>query len=100
MIACTAVGGFLAWRRGWTACGAIAVAAPLAFALVLPIHFWFAATKLGYSLPAASFRYYLPLWPPLAHSLAYGVMAARLLWQRLTLASVSLAAFAVGWLSP
>ena len=100
MIACAAIGGCLARYRRWTACGAIAVAAPLAFALVLPIHLWFSATKLGYSLPAASFRYYLPLWPPLAHSLAYGVMAARLPWQRLTLASVSLAALAVGWLSP
>ena len=100
MIACAAIGGCLACRRSRTICGAIAVAAPLAFALVLPIHLWFAATKLGYSLPAASFRYYLPLWPPLAHALAYGVTAARLPWSRLALAAVSLAAVAVGWVSP
>ena len=100
MIACAALGSRLAWRCGRTTGGAIAVAAPLAFALVLPIHLWFAATELGYSLPAASFRYYLPLWPPLAHALAYGVMAARRPWHRLALASVSLAALTVGWVSP
>jgi hypothetical protein len=47
------------------------------FALVLPIHLWFASASLGYSLPAASFRYYLPLWPPLAHAIAFAVVAAR-----------------------
>lgn len=100
MIAGAAIGGGLAWRRSGTAPGAIAVAAPLAFTLVLPIHLWFSATKLGYSLPAASFRYYLPLWPPLAHALAYGIASVRLPWQRLSLASVSLAALAVGWFFP
>ena len=100
MMACTAMGGCLAWRRGRTARDAIATAAPLAFALVLPIHFWFSATKLGYSLPAASFRYYLPLWPPLAHALAYGVASGRHRWQRLFLALVSFTALAVGWFSP
>lgn len=100
MIACAAIGAWLARHRSWTARDAIAAAAPLAFALVLPIHLWFAATRLGYSLPAASFRYYLPLWPPLAHALAYGVASARLPWQRIALAAISLATLGVGWISP
>lgn len=100
MIACAVLGGVLAWRCLGTVGAAVAVAASAAFVLVLPVHLWFAATKLGYSLPAASFRYYLPLWPALAHALAYGVAAARPSWQRLALAGVSLAALAVGWISP
>jgi hypothetical protein len=100
MIGCAALGGMLARRRGWAACDAIAMAAPLAFALVLPIHLWFSAVKLGYSLPAASFRYYLPLWPPLAHAIACGIAEARLPRVRLCLASVSLAALVIGLISP
>ncbi len=63
MIAGAAAGGLLAWRRARTGAGAaraaIAVAAPVAMAIVLPIHFFFAATKLGYSLPGG----FLPLLP-------------------------------------
>ena len=66
-----------------------------------PIHLWFASTSLGFSLPAASFRYYLPLWPPLAHAVAFGVAAERgVPWRRASLVMVSFAALAVGWLSP
>jgi hypothetical protein len=100
MIACAALGGRAAWpckREPWAA---IAVAAPAAFALVLPIHLWFASTNLGFSLPAASFRYYLPLWPPLAHAVAFGVVAARVPLHRASLVAIGLAAVAVGWLSP
>lgn len=103
MAACALYGGALALCRPWaewTARDAIAAAAPLAFAAVVPIHLWFSATKLGGSLPAASFRYYLPLWPALAHALAYGVARARVPWRRVTLAAVALAALAVGWLEP
>jgi len=100
MIACAVLGGIIALRRGWTAGHAIAAAAPVAFALVLPIHLWFAAAKLGYSLPAASFRYYLPLWPPLAHTLAYAIAAARIPWHRLVIASISIAVLVIGWISP
>jgi hypothetical protein len=67
--------------------------------LVLPIHLWFASTNLGFSLPAASFRYYLPLWPPLAHAVASGVIAASAPW-RTVLATISLAALIAGWLAP
>jgi hypothetical protein len=100
MIICAALGGIMARRRGWASRDAIAAAAPMAFAVMLPIHLWFSATKLGFSLPAASFRYYLPLWPPLAHALAYGTVAARLPWRQILFVSVSLAAIAVGWISP
>lgn len=97
MIACAALGGVMAWRRGWTACDAIAAAASLAFAVVLPIHFWFSATRLGFSLPAASFRYYLPLWPALVHALAYGVATTGSPWLYPVLTGASLAAVLMGW---
>jgi hypothetical protein len=98
MIASAFAGGALACRRGWAPRDAIAAAAPAAFAMVLPIHLWFSATHLGFSLPAASFRYYLPLWPAMAHTLAYGtaVSSPR---RGLVLASVTIAALGVGWLS-
>ena len=99
MIACVAAGGWLTRRRLRGEREAIAAAAPVAFALVLLVHLWFASRSLGYSLPGASFRYYLPLWPPLAHAIAYGVMAARTARQRNTLACISLAALVIGWAS-
>ncbi len=97
MAACAVLGGGMAWRRGWAARDAIAAAAALAFAVVLPTHLWFSAAKLGFSLPAASFRYYLPLWPALAHALAYGVATTRGVWLRRVLAGTGLAAILVGW---
>jgi hypothetical protein len=100
VVACAALGGRAAWRCRREPRAAIAVAAPAAFALVLPIHLWFASTSLGFSLPAASFRYYLPLWPPLAHAVALGVVGARALWRRAFLAMIGFAALAVGWLGP
>jgi hypothetical protein len=98
MMACVAFGGLMAFARGRTTRDAITIAAPLAFAVVLPIHFWFSATKLGFSLPAASFRYYLPLWPTLAHALAYGTLAPRR--RGVLLAGAALGTLAIGWLSP
>ena len=86
-------------RSGWGAREAVAVAAPLAFAVVLPIHFWFSATKLGFSLPAASFRYYLPMWPVLMHALAYGIMSVRVRRQRIGLVTLCGASLALGWAS-
>jgi hypothetical protein len=100
MVTCAALGGRAAWPCKREPCAAIAVAAPAAFALVLPIHLWFASTSLGFSLPAASFRYYLPLWPPLAHAVAFGVVAARAPWRRASLAAIGFAALAVGLLGP
>ncbi len=101
VVACAALGGRLAWPCRREPRAAIAVAAPIAFALVLPIHLWFASTSLGFSLPAASFRYYLPLWPPLAHAVAFGVVAARgAPWRHASLVMVSFAGLAVGWLGP
>jgi hypothetical protein len=99
MITCAVRGGQLAWPRRHEPWAAIAVAGGAAFALVLPIHLWFASTSLGFSLPAASFRYYLPLWPALAHAVGSGVMAARAPG-RAPLAMVSFAALIIGWLAP
>jgi hypothetical protein len=99
MIAGAARGSQLAWRYRHEPRAAIAVAGSAAFVLVVPIHLWFASTSLGFSLPAASFRYYLPLWPPLAHAIAFGVMAAAAPW-RAVLATISFAALIVGWLAP
>jgi hypothetical protein len=101
VVGCAALGGLAAWPCRRAPRAAIAVAAPVAFALVLTTHLWFASTSLGFSLPAASFRYYLPLWPPLAHAVAFGVAAERgVPWRRASLVMVSFAALAVGWLSP
>jgi hypothetical protein len=101
VIGCAAYGGRAAWPCRRAPRAAVAVAAPVAFALVLAIHLWFASTSLGFSLPAASFRYYLPLWPPLAHAVAFGVVAGRgAPWCRTFLIVVSFAALVVGWLSP
>ncbi len=100
MLGCAAYGGVIAWRRRAGRQESIATAALLAFLCLLPIHFWFSATRLGFSLPAASFRYYLPLWPPMAHALAKGIVLTRARFARAILAGVSLAALLVGWLSP
>ena len=100
VIACAALGGRLAWPSRREPQAAIAVAAPVAFSLVLAVHLWFASTSLGFSLPAASFRYYLPLWPPLAHAVAFGVIAARAPWRRASLTAIGFAVLAVGWLGP
>jgi hypothetical protein len=97
MICCVALGGWLAWRRGRGTCAVIAAVAPVAFALILPIHLWFASTSLGHSLPAASFRYYLPLWPPLAHAAAFSIAAAPARWHRVVLAGIAFASLAAGW---
>ena len=99
MVACAACGGKLAWPFRHEPRGAIGVAGDAAFALVLPVHLWFASANLGFSLPAASFRYYLPLWPPLAHAIAFGVTAAGARWRKI-LATISLAALIAGWLVP
>ena len=77
----------------------IAIVGPLAFVAVLPIHWWFSMTKLGGSVPAASFRYYLPIWPFLAHSVAFGGAGAGLLARQLVV-GLSGAALFLGWLSP
>lgn len=100
MLSGVAAGGVIAFRQqDQTNTRLIAIAAPLAVLVVLPVHFWFSAVKLGGSLPAASFRYYLPIWPFMAHALAYGVGAGRR-WFRLLMSSVVGASLLLGWLSP
>ena len=76
----------------------LAAAGVMAFVLVLPIHLWFASANLGYSVPAASFRYYLPLWPALIHALACAVQDAGEPWRRVTAACVGGTAVALGWI--
>ena len=100
MIGGAALGGAAARRRGRAARNTIAAAAPLAFLAVLVIHLWFSAAVLGRSLPAASFRYYLPLWPAMAHALAYGMATARPPWVRRSLLGTGLGAVLLGWSLP
>ena len=76
-----------------------AIAGPLAFLLILPIHLIFAAIPLGGSIPAASFRYELPLWPFLAHTLATRLTTAPP-HLRNTLTYLSFLTLLIGWLSP
>ena len=59
-------------------------AAPLTFAVVLPIHFWFSATRLR--SPAGGVVHYLPLAAAGA-CMAYGVAAPRP-WQRVLLGAI------------
>ena len=76
----------------------VALAALVAFAVVLPVHLGFNAARLGYSLPAASFRYDLPIWPALAHALAHAVHGAS---GRVRHAALGVAATAMvlGWVA-
>ena len=103
LLACTLLGALLAARDpapSLAPCRAIAIAAPIAFIIVLPIHFWFSAYNLGFSIPAASFRYYLPIWPALAHAIAWAVARAPRAWQRHSIAALAIATLVIGWLSP
>jgi hypothetical protein len=85
MMGSTGVVSYLAWRRRDHLPAAIAVTAPMAFVAILPVHLWFAWTALNHSIFAASFRYYLPIWPMMAHNLAYGAITPARPWQpRLT----------------
>ncbi len=100
LFAAMVAGGVLALRRpGRGTVQLLAIAGPVAFLAVFPIHFWFSAVKLGGSLPAASFRYYLPIWPFTVHALGYAVMTTGPRWRR-TLAWLAGAVLVVGWLSP
>jgi hypothetical protein len=100
LLAMVAIGGVLAWRESHgEPTRLLAIAAPLAFLAVLPIHFWFSATKLGGSLPAASFRYYLPIWPFMGHAIAYSVAASRSPVRQIGAALV-VGTLVVAWLSP
>jgi hypothetical protein len=100
LLAAVVGGGVAALRRsdGGTT-RLLAIAGPVAFFAVFPIHFWFSAGKLGGSLPAASFRYYLPIWPFMAHAFSYGMTTMRPPW-RFILAWLAGAVLVVGWLSP
>ena len=95
LLGCAGWGAVLARRRGDPP---VAVAGVIAFAVVLPIHAGFAATRLGGSLPAAAFRYDLPLWPALALGVAATVAYAPRPWHRGAAAGVGAAALILGWL--
>ena len=84
-------------RRGASAVSSVAAAAVVAFALVVPIHLYFAAMRLGFSIPAASFRYYLPLWPGLAHAAAYAVGSEARPRRRMALMAACGLTLALGW---
>jgi hypothetical protein len=97
MIACTALAVQGVMRRPDVPGAAVAAAAPLALLAMLPVHFWFAATHLGYSLPAASFRYYLALWPGLAYSLGFAIRGSTNRLTRLGISGIAAGALAAGW---
>ncbi len=99
VVLCVLLAARYAGRRPYAPDAAVAIAVPLALAMVLLVHFWFAATRLGYSLPAASFRYYLPLWPAMAHNLGYAVMVAPRRRARIAIIVVTAAALGCGWVS-
>jgi hypothetical protein len=94
MILVLAWAAWTAWRRPDLPGASVAIAAPLVLALVVPVHLWFSARHLGGSLPAASFRYYLPLWPALAHGLGFAASRPRL---RLAAVCVTGAVLVGGW---
>jgi hypothetical protein len=48
--------------------GGLAVAAAASFAVLASFHLVYTAMVLGGTPSAATFRYYLPLWPILAHA--------------------------------
>lgn len=97
MLGCAGLGGALALRRVSEPGARVAAAAVLAFAVVLPLHLGFASTRLGFSVPAASFRYDLALWPGLLHALMYAAGAVRRPWARKAVLGVGAAALVVGW---
>jgi hypothetical protein len=91
LLVAAAVLGAVRARRQADAGTAAGMAAAIAFAVVLPVHFWYSAARLGYSLPATSFRYYLPIWPALSQAMA-GTVRGR--WP---LAALAAATIIVGW---
>jgi hypothetical protein len=82
VVTCTVLAAWQARRRPGEPAAVVAMAVSLALAVVLAAHLWFACARLGYSWPAASFRYELPLWPAMAHALGYAVRAAPGRWTR------------------
>jgi hypothetical protein len=99
VIAFWAILGWIVWsaRRTGPGLARIALAAPIVFTAVLAIHLWFSATRLGFSLTAPSFRYYLPLWPALAYAVARGIAIATPFWQ-IAARTMAAALLALGWL--
>lgn len=76
LFACAGWGAWLGLRGRDSSRGVIAAAAAIAFAAVLAVHLVYGALALGGSRGAASFRYYLPLWPMLAHAAALAAAEA------------------------
>lgn len=97
MLGCAGLGGALALRRLTDVSARIAAAAVLAFAVVLPLHLGFASARLGFSVPAASFRYDLALWPGLLHALLYAAGAVSRPRLRHAVLGVGALALALGW---
>ena len=91
-------GGLLATRRLQDLEARIAAAAAITFAIVLPLHFGFSATRLGFSIPAASFRYYLPLWPGLLHAVLFLATPTRPRWTRPAILAAAALILALGYL--
>ena len=99
LLGTAAYGGWRAWQAPGGTVRRLAITGPAAMLAVMPVHLWFTLTALGGSIPAASFRYYLPIWPFLAHAVAYAVAGGGARTRRSVLGLVG-AALLVGWLSP
>jgi hypothetical protein len=96
LLACAGWGAWLGFRGRDPSRGAIAVAAAIAFAAVLAVHLVYGALVLGGSRGAASFRYYLPLWPMLAHAAALAAAEAPCRPLRAAVVGVAVAAVVGG----
>jgi hypothetical protein len=64
-------GAWVGWRRRGELAGLLALGAGFAFVLGTLVQIGFTLTSLGGSPGGAAFRYVLPIWPMLAHAVAY-----------------------------
>jgi hypothetical protein len=78
---------------------AIGTAAAAAACCVLAVHIVYMVVSLGGHAPAASFRYYLPLWPMLAHAATLPAFLASVPAVGRIAAGVAVASVLAGWLS-
>jgi hypothetical protein len=99
LLACAGWGAWLGRKALDPFRGEVAAAAVMAFVAVLAIHLPYAALTLGGSRGAAAFRYYLALWPMLAHAVALAAAEAPGRQQRVAVAGLALVAIVGGLVS-
>jgi hypothetical protein len=99
LLTCAGWGVWLGRKEYDSLRGKIAAAAAMAFVAMLSIHLTYGAPALGGSRGAAAFRYYLALWPKLAHAVALAAAEAPDLSQWVAVAGLALAAVVGGIVS-